>query len=217
MPYPVSSCRGLGLPRAATVAAAGPTVRGTAATGNDAPTLPTHQTGDVLVVFCGFEGTPGNLTASGWTRNVTLSGTPGKLYVYTKVAASSAETITLATQPNEWTSYAVQGGTAVDVTGSNVGGTDLAPVCPTVTTTGSADLLIDCVIAAYATINGNDTITMPTGETQAANVGPAMGIGNLMMRCGHKSLVASGATGTRTGSINGTGTPGWSTATVTIK
>jgi hypothetical protein len=67
-----------------------------------AVTMPTHQAGDLLIAVVGFARSSNNLTASaGWSTVVSVStGAFPCFFVFTKVAASSAETLTVTNNDN---------------------------------------------------------------------------------------------------------------------
>jgi hypothetical protein len=198
---------GLGLATSPTrpPGAIAPSVRGTPTTGTSAnPVLPTCVAGDVLVVGTIFSS--GAIpTATGWTRSIgQIDGSSSvKLCVFTKVSDGTETLLNPSSSPAGYVAYAVKNVSAVDVTGSN-SGINATPVCPSVSPTGANDLLIDFIGVA----GDSSTITMPSGETQSANVAG-------IVRGGSKSLSASGATGTRSGSLDAP--DGWATGTVTAK
>lgn len=176
---------------AAAAAPAGPAVRGAPTTGTGAPALPAHQAGDVLVVFCSFLTSPGNLSAAGWTRRSALNGTSAFLYAYTLVAASAAESIALGTAPSCYVAYAVRGGAGVDVVANGtVNSPSTSCPAPSVTATAAAVLL-----SGYATGLAGLSITPPGSETPSAQAA-----GTTLLRCGSE-VVKAGATGTRTATL----------------
>jgi len=195
-----------------TASSVSPSVRGTATAGNGAPTLPAHQTGDVLVVACAYPDSAIDPTASGWTRRLRSGSDGGNqgLCVFTKTAASGAETITPTTAPEGYVAYAVKDAAAVDTSGTVAGGNGTTPSCAAVTAT-AAGVLLD-FICCDDIEPGGGTITMPAGETASPQSNPATA--PVYLRGGSKA-VAAGAASARTGSLPSF-VP-WVTGTVVVK
>jgi hypothetical protein len=112
--------------------------RGNATTANNAsvtPTLPTHATGDLLVLVWGARGNGAPGTPSGWTA---VSGGPwsngtsntNQIHVFYKIAASSSETNPTVTysggaagQDTQAFAFVLRGPTSVSALGSQFNGT----------------------------------------------------------------------------------------------
>lgn len=186
---------------AAAAAPAGPQLVGTPTTGTgSAPTIPAHVAGDVLVVFTTYQNSPGANNATGWTRRLAASGGAANcfLYAHSKVAAGPGETLSLGVTPDAFLSVVVRG--AADVNVAANGTVSAAPniLCPSVTTTGAPALLLSGYTSPLSAVG----ITPAGGQSAVA--GLVTGATTILL-AGYETVQSAGATGTRTGTISGTG------------
>ena len=189
---------------------------GQIANGSATVTLPTRSAGDILVVYIGMSGTPPT-AGTGWTRQFSQQdGYLGQTAIacYTKVSDGTDSTGPLsATLPfgGAFCCASLQNpASGVDQAGSaqSTGGTQTNVVAPSVTNVGSADVLISGYMAQFS-----NTITLPGGQTA---VGPAADSGaQVVLKLGYETLVAAGATGTRTATISMAA--GWAAGTLTVQ
>ena len=179
-------------------------------TGGNAPTLPTHATGDTLVF--GFWGSMAPLAGTGWTRQIAQddSGLTSTLAVYTKQAASSSESNPFSINPTGDYLYAgasVQNpATGYDVSASGNGtGTNI--IAPTITTTASNDVLL----SFYGAGTNASIVVVPAPQANGTNVQQT----RKRLARGTETLSASGATGTRTATC--ATSSDWCAANVAVK
>lgn len=160
------------------------------------------------------EGSP-PLAPSGWLQRAQ-AGLAGAQYVtaYTRPASGFAGA-NFQALPGEGPpasaqiihAYSVRDITAYDVSAASVPpgvpGTSLAVT--SVTTTGSADLLLGFWIGTATT--GSPVAAVPVSMTGALTTAASLAGAPHSARSGYELLVASGTTGTRTGTISGGSAP----------
>ncbi|CAB5212570.1 hypothetical protein UFOVP196_31 [uncultured Caudovirales phage] len=154
--------------------------------------------GDQLIlVFRSFHdaksGSAGSLTSTGWTSVVVGSSWTGSGFAVYRKTAGASETSYVWGSGANWTTgnlsvIAISGAAAIDVAGTRTG----TLVAPSVTTTTSTDLLV------YIAGESIGAITPPSGMTSRVSyANPAA------VLIATQTLSASGATGTRTGTVSG--------------
>lgn len=174
--------------------------------------LPTHVTGNIIVIHIGKDTNTENIsTPSGWTEVHQLSlASNGRAAVFTKTAASGSETNPTFT----WTTAVacsvsttiIEGSSGVDVSATATDNSGPPYAAPSVTTTGSYALVL------FFTVN--DTTASPTADpgsttVVAENCGATTSIGMAW-----RVQAAAGATGVCNFTINVAGTI--SSAQITI-
>jgi len=156
------------------------------------------SSGDQLIlVFRSFHdyksGSAGSLTSTGWTSIVSGSNWQGAGFAVYRKTAGASETSYAWGSGTNWTTgnlsvIAISGAAAIDVAGtfsSNL-------VAPSVTTTTATDLLV------YIAGESIGAITSPSGMTSRVTyANPAASL------IATQTLSATGATGTRTGTVSG--------------
>lgn len=179
---------------------------GTPVTGNS-PTvgLPsTFNTGDLLIIV--FNSNSGNVTVtpSGWTAVGPAPSSP-RLYIYYKIAGASESAVAMTTTgagsaQSQAIMLAYKNNTATpgDVTSTLATGSGTATT-PSITTTASND-----VVLSIYTGNVNAVWTPPSGTTVRFDGGGNLSFAAILV-C-DESLVAAGATTSRTATNTGTST-----------
>jgi hypothetical protein len=152
-------------------APSGPTVRGTptngSVNGGTSINLPTSVSGDELCVVVTSPTSSAPSTPSGWTLSVVQDGSFSGMGVYTKTATGSDTFVSSGSFIGAYNSYAIQNiASGVDGTPAKTTGTNATITAPSLTPTGSNDLLISC----FAAFGGGSTPTIgtPSGGTPTA-------------------------------------------------
>jgi hypothetical protein len=178
------------------VTAPAPTVRGSAATGTLTSqatcTVPTHQTGDYLVVSIYYllaDAAPS--APSGWSTLVNKpdGSAVSAMQVFGRFAASSLDTFVSgqAVGIGVYNSYAIQGAGVGDDASLGSAGTATPITAPSVSPTGSSDLLL----SFFGAVGGEaPTISAPSAGTPTTSVSNS----TVAMLSSAEVLSASGAT-----------------------
>jgi hypothetical protein len=169
-------------------------------TAQTAVTIPTHQAGDYLVVAIYFTGSTPLTPPTGWTSLLaeTDGGSVTTLQVFGLFAVSGSDTFVLGSSvaTGVYNSYAVKNATVgKDAIGGGVGTTVSPITAPSVSPTGTQDVLISMFGAG-----GIPVIGTPSGGITSTAQQTNSSIG---LVTGYETLAASGPTIARTATVSG--------------
>ena len=167
------------------------------------------SSGDLLLLavwikFDAKAGTYGTESYTGWTqrvRNGQFSGDAIYLSIFSKTAGASESSFTWSGGSN-WehglaSIVSISGATSIDV----VGTPGLTNPAPSITTTANNDLLLGFFPAWGPGVLGGTEITLPVSMTTRVSLKSSAAT-DANLSIGTEKLTTSGATGTRSATIN---------------